>query len=255
MLTSPQTRQRVAEWIDTYTFLEEAALEDVTESTAMITLLGPQALDVLRQVTGSRVPSLEPYFSTAVSINGIHAKLLRTDPTGAPGYSLVMASEEAEGVWSAVASPATAAVLVGDDTFNVLRLEAGLPRYGWELSEDVNPWEVDLGRFIHFDKGCYTGQEVVLRLNTYNKVQRQLVRLNFSSSGVCVGAKLTYGGDEVGTVTSVAAHPVTGEHIGLGLVHRPIAKAGADLEVIGEGSHPSSTARVMDIPSRTPVPA
>ena len=52
------------------------------------------------------------------------------------------------------------------------------------MSEAVNPWEVNFDRYIHFEKGCYTGQEVVLRLYNYNKVQRRLVSLRLPSGDV-----------------------------------------------------------------------
>ena len=254
MLTSLQTRQRVAEWIDLFTFLEEVALEDVTETTAMVALLGPQAPALLERITGLSVVHLEPYASAPVTIDGVAALLLRTDPTGTPGYDLVAPAEQGEALWSALADPATGATLIGEGTYNILRAEAGLPRYGWELSEEANPWEVALHEYIHFEKGCYTGQEVILRLHHYSKVQRSLVALSFPSSTAPEGAGLKAGGKDAGTVTSVVEQPLTGEHIGLGLVRAAFAAPGTELEVVDAHGEPVAQAIVCELPARVAVP-
>ena len=254
MLTSPQTRQRVAEWIDLYTFLEDVALEDVTESTAMLALLGPQAPSLLERITGLSIAHLEPYASTPVTIDGVAALLLRTDPTGTPGYDLVVPAEQGEALWSALADPATGAAPIGEGTYNALRPEAGIPRYGWELSEEVNPWEVNMHQYIDFEKGCYTGQEVILRLYHYNKVQRQLVSLTFTAPGPVEGAKLRQGDKEAGKVTSAVPHPLSGETIGLGIVRGTFATSETELEVVNAAGEVVAKASVRELPARVAVP-
>ena len=251
MLTSPQTRQRVAEWIDLYTFMEEVALEDVTEATAMITVLGPQSMALLERVAGPLAAHLELYASTSATVNGVTVSVLRTDPIGSPGYDLVVPVEQADPVWSALAG--AGATPVGEGTYNALRMEAGIPRYGWEVSEAVNPWEVDLRQFIHSEKGCYIGQEVILRLNTYSKVQRHLTALTFSSPEVTEGSGLSQGGKDAGTVTSVVEHPLSGETIGLGLVRTAFATPGTELEVVSDQGDPVAEARVHEVSGRAAV--
>ena len=253
MLTSPQTRERVAEWIDTYTFLEEVALEDVTEETAMLTVMGPGALEVLEPVTGKSLAHLETYGSISITVGGVPATVLRTDPTDVPGYDLVVPAGQAEAAWSVLTDPATGAIPAGEATFNVLRVEAGLPRYGWELNEGVNPWEANLRQFIHFEKGCYVGQEVILRLNTYNKVQRQLTALAFSSAQVTEGAGLRQGDKDAGNVTSVVEHPISGEPIGLGLVRAAFSGPGNELDVVSDQGEQLARASVQELPARAAV--
>jgi folate-binding protein YgfZ len=248
MLTSPQTRQRVVEWIDQYTFLEDVTLEDVTETTAMLSVLGPQAPDVLERVTGVSVTHLGLYEGASFTLQGTTMTVLRTGPIGLPGYSLVVSAAQAESVWSALAAPAVGATPIGEGTFNALRVEAGLPRHRWELSERVNPWEVNLREFIHFEKGCYIGQEVILRLNTYNKVQRSLVALTISSPGAEEGDSLRHGDKDAGRVTSVVVHPISGEHIGLGLVRTSLTAPGTELEAVSNRDLPAVKATVRALP-------
>ena len=252
MVTSPQTRQRVAEWTDLYTFLEDVVPEDVTEATAMLALLGPQAPALLERLTGTPVARMEPYASAPVTVDGKAALLLRTDPVGSPGYYLITPVERAESLWSALAADATP---IGEEIYNALRIEAGLPRYGWELSEEVNPWEVALHPFIHFDKGCYTGQEVILRLYNYKKVQRQLVALTLSPAGGVEGATLRHGDKEAGRVTSAVQHPLSGETIGLGVVRAAFSDPDTRLEVVNAQGDRVAEAVVRETPAGVAVPS
>lgn len=249
VITSWQTRRRVAEWVELYTFLEEATLNDVTEETAMLTVLGPRATELVGQATGTPAKDLPPYGSAAVWVNNVPAVLLRTDPLGNPGYDLVTSADQGEALWEALASQAPGVTPIGEDVFNTLRVEAGLPRYGWELSEEQNPWEANLHPFIHFGKGCYTGQEVILRLHHYQKVQRRLVTVTFSSSEVSEGNTLSQGDKEAGRVTSVVQHPVTGKAIGLAIVRNTFSKPGTELEVVDGQSHLVTTATVRELPA------
>ena len=251
MLTSPETRERVAEYIDMFTFLEEATMEDVTEATSMITVLGPSTPDVVRRVTGLSVVSLEPYSSLNVNLDGTAAMVLRTDPAGNTGYDFIVAADRAEAAWSALIN--AGASPIGERTYNTMRVEAGIPRYGWELSEAVNPWEVNLGQYINFEKGCYIGQEVILRLNTYQKVQRRMARLSFSDATVGEGAVLRSEEKDAGIVTSWIEHPQSGEAIGLGLVRSTYATAGAELKVVDKAGEQVAVATVREVLDRAPV--
>ena len=246
LLTSPQTRERIAEWIELYTFLEEASLDDVTERTAMLSVLGPQAADLLRQALGAPASQMEPYDSLTASVGGHDVTLLRSDPLRAPGFDLVVSAEHAPDLWETLV--AEGAVPIREDTFDLLRIEEAVPRYDAEMSEDVNPWEANLQEYINFEKGCYVGQEVILRLNTYKKVQRRLMALAFSESAVVsVGDKLHKGDQEAGKVTSVARRPTSGDLIGLGLVKRDFATAETRLQA------GNATATVRELPQRVPV--
>ena len=102
MLTSPHTRQRVAEWVELYTFLEEVSLEDTTERTAMLTLHGPEVEGLLQRLFSMHPARLELYSSAKASLNGTNVTLLRTDPLDSPGYDIVVAAEEAGRIWEAL---------------------------------------------------------------------------------------------------------------------------------------------------------
>lgn len=228
-LTSPWRRGEVIEWIDFYTFAEDCVLEDVTEDTSMLGVHGPSSREVLAQVAPA-VNCLEKYASVTVSIVDIECLAVRTDAVGMTGYDVVVARNHAGIVWNALAD--AGAVPVGEEAFRAVRVQHQVPWQGSELTQDYNPLEAGLKQFVSFDKGCYIGQEVVARLNTYKKVKRTLVgvRLNGEAQP---GDSLLNEGKAVGIITSVASIPGENLTVGLAYVPRLIARAGSRL-LVGE---------------------
>ena len=135
---------------------------------------------------------------------------------------------------------------VGGDAFETARVQYAVPFLGREMGEAYNPLEVGLIGSIDFAKGCYIGQEVIARLDTYQKVQKRLVSLRFSPEAApSVGVDLRDDGKPVGTVTSAVRVPTTEETIGLGYVRTGSARVGVKLELAGsEGVW----AEVLDLP-------
>jgi folate-binding protein YgfZ len=134
------------------------------------------------------------------------------------------------------------AVAIGEDAYECVRIEAGIPRYGVELDASTMPQEAGLHeRAVSFTKGCYVGQETVARLYWKGKPNRYLRQLRFSEP-VAAGAELLLGGRDVGRVASSAVSPRLGP-IGLAIVRRE-AQVGAQLRV--EGS--ATTATVDELP-------
>jgi hypothetical protein len=115
----------------------------------------------------------------------------------------------------------------------LVRIRAGRPRQGHEIAEAFNPFEVGLAHEVHLDKGCYTGQEALMRLITYQSVKRRLVRMGGSGDAPQVPAELTADGAPAGVLTSAASH---GAHwIGLGVVRNELCAPPRALEVAGGG--------------------
>lgn len=225
--TGAETRGRVAEWIDFYTFAEDVSVEDETESTAMLSLLGPDAASALEGVA-----DMELHQATELEIANVQATVIRTDFAGLPSYDIVVPAASGDDVWTALV--ANGAQPVGTDVLELVRIENGGRANGAELSEDYNPLEAGLKGFISFNKGCYIGQEVVARLDTYDKVQKHLVRLSWDSGNdVSAGNILYLDGKEVGTMTSATA-AVTGSGEGLGYVRIAHAEEGTALTSEGD---------------------
>ncbi|MCI0438940.1 MAG: aminomethyltransferase family protein, partial [Chloroflexi bacterium] len=232
LFTAPENRQKVAEWIDFYTFAEDISLRDITEETAMFSVLGPNATRLLHKATGRDAASMPRYASRTAAIGGVEATLVRSDFAGLPGYDLVANAADAPRLWTELLASGKELGIrpVGTRALDVVRVEQGVPAYGRELSEDYNPLEANLRDFISFTKGCYIGQEVVARLDTYKKVQKYLVGLSWDGDHIPGGeAYLTFDGKRAGKITSAVKSPRLGKMIGLGYVRKEQATTGATL--------------------------
>ena len=116
------------------------------------------------------------------------------------------------------------------DSYEAFRIAAGVPVYGKELGEEVNPLEAGLWDAVSFTKGCYVGQEVVARLNTYEKVKRYLAKLSFEDGPLPeAGTSLTVEGKDAGKLTSVSPVAESGRRAALGYVRKKYAEPGAIL--------------------------
>ena len=231
LLISPQAREAVVAWIDKYTIIEDVELHDVTLETAMLSVIGPRAHDRVTEALGG-VPQLEPYGAAPFDVDGVSGHVVRRDMVDHPRFEVVVDGGDGPTVWRALVE--AGAVPMGQDAVEVLKVERGEPWYGRELGEAYNPLEAGLWGSISFTKGCYIGQEVIARLDTYQKVQRHLVSLDFSpDAAVEQGLKLSYEGKEVGLITSVAKVPTTGRMISMAYVRKEAAAVGTRLEVAG----------------------
>ena len=107
------------------------------------------------------------------------------------------------------------------EEYNHFRIDAGEPVYGSELTEEFNPLEAGLLPYISFNKGCYIGQEVVARLNTYDKVQRKLVKFKWDSVDCELSGKVIEDEDRVVGVMTSSLHG-----LGMGFVRKAKAEEG-----------------------------
>jgi folate-binding protein YgfZ len=130
------------------------------------------------------------------------------------------------------------ACAVGAEAIDAARIEAGYPVFGVDMTTDTIPLEAGIeDRAISFTKGCYVGQEVIVRVmhRGAGRVARRLMSLRFEGSPPAPGTKLFSGDRETGWVTSAARSPRTGA-IGLGYVHRDSAVAGTRLAAGSAGA-------------------
>lgn len=237
LLTSPGQQPAVSDWLDKYTIMEDLTVADRTAETAMFTLCGPhsqEALAAAMPALGSRLAELEPYSATAAALAGQDAMLLYRPMGNLPAYDLILEVDAGPAAWASL----TAAGLVpmGQEAWDALLVSYAIPCYGRELGDAYNPLEAGLIGAVDFAKGCYIGQEVIARLDTYQKVQKYLVQLRFPADAEVVeSAGLESGGRSVGRVTSIAANPATGELLGLGYVRTANAEMEARLELAAPG--------------------
>ena len=228
LLTSPGQQQNVIDFLDKYTIMEDLEVEDVTEQTTLLTLTGPSAGGILSRAQHDDALVVEPPDNP-------------DDGQRPPTYHLLF--DDADAASRTVAALESAgAVSISAHTAETLRIIHGQPAYGAEMSDTYNPLEAGLIGAIDFHKGCYIGQEVIARLDTYHKVQKYLVSLRFEASGadagdiasVLPGARLADSeGKAVGLITSATVAPRLdgAELVGLGYVRTAAVQIGGRLQV------------------------
>lgn len=225
-LCSRDAVERVIEWIDFYTFEEDITVEDLTSTTAIAGLAGPDAANAVRRLAGDAAADLPPYGVIEAEIAGVAVTIARSDFVREAGYEFVVANADGPVLQEALVGAAESA---GSEALEATRIERGVPAFGSELNEGRNPLEAGLIDSISFNKGCYVGQEVVARLNAYDKVQRRLGVLSWAEGHVWVGDEVapkaapgggtTGDGATLGSITSVARHP-NGGYVGLAFIKR-----------------------------------
>jgi folate-binding protein YgfZ len=215
--------------IDRHLISEDVELFDRSATTGLLRVVGPGAAALL-QGLGLEVAALGPSLSVVAQTDGALRQLRRDDRFGLPGFNLLLDRAALPEWWQRLR--AAGARPTGFDVEELLRVEAGMPRYGVDIDE--GRFVVEVGRgpaAISTDKGCYLGQEPIVMARDRGQVNRAFLGLR-PAAGVelPVGAKLFQGTTEVGLVTSSVVSPRFGP-IGLGYVRRGHQAPGTALEI------------------------
>ena len=231
-VTGPGRGAAVAAHIDRYTFRESVRVTDASRTLGTLAIYGARALERAARLFGRDAASRPPHHTAEVELEGARALLGRWFPLGGEAYHLTADAGALTILRGAIREACGDLLEAGPECVEVLRIEAGLPAAGREVTEEYNPWEARLGDAISLDKGCYVGQEVVARLNTYNKVSKYLVRLRVLGDVPAPGARLERdGGGTIGTLTSAARVPGEDRVVALGYVRDEDAAAGGTITV------------------------
>jgi len=234
-----EVKDTVLAKFDQFIFSEDVQLGDVTETLSQLALVGPDAARVVAAVVGElsvdRLKALPEHGNARANFAGSPAIVTRVTDTGEPGYDVFVDRGLAEALSSAVAT--AGAVPMDDALAEAIRIEAGVPRFGRDMNEETMPLEAGIeSRAISFTKGCYVGQEVIVRVRDrgHGRVARRLVGLTLEGSRLpATGAAIRGGDRDIGQVTSSALSPTLKRPIALGYVHRDFVEPGTKVEVDG----------------------
>lgn len=223
-LTGENNSDNIARYLMRFVFFnDDFHLQDVSGETAVFAVYGPQASKKLTLV-GFPETDLPLHHWRQAEVGGVTAYLHRTDPIAGDGYFVMAQEADRAALWAHLL--AVGLVATDEAAFDFLRIEAGLPRFSREISGDYIPLETGLWDDVSFNKGCYTGQEIIARMESRGRLAKKLVKLK-SSAPVAVGAELTADGKNAGSITSAALGPDGA--IGLGYVKTAVLDAGTQL--------------------------
>jgi folate-binding protein YgfZ len=213
----PETHEKLYQHLDHYIIADDVTLEDVTAATATIAIEGPKSDQVLRAMQAP-VPEA-PYASEEWS----DRLVTRMSFTGSLGSFIFAPVEEKADLIARI--EAAGAVAAGADAFHVVRLEHGKARYGEDLSERFLAQEANQPHALHFNKGCYLGQEIVERVRSRGQIHRVLMPLVLETKTPPEpGTKLQIGEASVAEITSAAYSPGMGKVVALAYVRTEHAR-------------------------------
>lgn len=239
LLTLPaHVTAAIRDHLDRFVFTEDVKVEDVTATWGEVGLYGPRALDVVVAAgTEGRAPQ-DLFSSSRVRIGGVDALLIRGDEPGIAGFDIIANADGIAAIESVLIGAGAVRATEGD--VEVIRIESGRPLFGVDTDTDTIPLEAGLeDRAISRTKGCYVGQEVIVRVidRGHGRVARRLVGLVLPAEAPVPAARapLSAGDKGIGRVTSAALSPALGRPIALGYVQRDFVEPGTTVRVEGSG--------------------
>lgn len=231
--TETASHESVLKTISRFTLAGDFKVADVTSETACLTLQGQGAGEVLQKVFEQGVSDLPENGVVETTWQGVPVTIIRASHTPEDGFDLFIDSSRKAELQQALET--AGAQPVGDDTFEILRVEAGIARYGVDMDETNVVPETNLDNAVSYTKGCYVGQEIIVRIKHRGHPAKKLTGLRFETDqqvepGAIIMSKENH---EIGRVTSAVISPRLGS-IGLGYVRHEYLVEGTPV-VVGDG--------------------
>ncbi|OIJ67932.1 glycine cleavage system aminomethyltransferase GcvT [Streptomyces mangrovisoli] len=222
----------------------DAEVRDDRDAYALLAIQGPASPGILASLTDADLDGLKYYAGLPGTVAGVSALIARTGYTGEDGFELFVAPADAEKLWQALTDAGHEAGLVpcGLSCRDTLRLEAGMPLYGHELTTELTPFDAGLGRVVKFAKeGDFVGREALTEAAARAEQNPPRVLVGLIAEGRRVpraGYPVVAGGAVIGEVTSGAPSPTLGKPIAMAYVdaaHAAPGTAGVGVDI--RGSH------------------
>jgi len=259
----PEVAEKLLRLLIRYTIGTDAAIDNLSGGYGLLGIYGPNAAAAVESVFGLRPPTAALAVVESVW-QGHPATVAESGYPGTPGYHVLLAADALPAAWSAVVGSdgGSAVKAVGMDALEAVRIEAGVPRFGSDMSEENFPPEARIeDRALSYTKGCYMGQETIARIKTYGHVNRLLVGLLPDTDRPIAHGTALYHSDvtsvlrehkEAGYVTSSIVSPALKRVIALGYVHRTLATPGTVVSVGSENPIPATVVSLPFVPTPTP---
>jgi aminomethyltransferase len=213
---------------DRYIIMDDVEVANLDGKLTAIGVAGPGSRDVLRSA-GLEINELAPLQVTDTLWDNVNVTIIRNDNPAIESYELWLGPEHISSLQEALVR--AGAKSVGSEALDLIRIAAGVPRYGQDIRERDLPQETEQKRALHFTKGCYVGQEIVERIRSRGNVHRKFTGFEVDGQLPLPGTKIQANGKEVGEITSSATLPVAtgGRPVALGYIRREAEKPGNEL--------------------------
>lgn len=209
------------DWLNRFIILEDVEVFDISGEYNWLTLMGPKCQTFLNRFASTEITDKDE--AIWLEIDSMQFPVFINTNFIVPAYNFCFTNKEALQVIPGLCSSILEwhGTLIGDNAFQVMRIESGMPDWGTEITGDYNPHEARLIKAVSFTKGCYTGQEVIARLDTYDKVQKYLMIIDIFEKIEIPPVIDVYIDDElIGILTSYLLNPQSGNYVGLGYIKK-----------------------------------
>ncbi|HCY76218.1 MAG TPA: hypothetical protein DHV28_09880 [Ignavibacteriales bacterium] len=239
LVTGINSKLKVMSWINKYIIGDDVKLSDASHRFNLFQIIGPQSESFLSLFIGEAINTIADNSFKVVSADGILFFLAKIkDANGLKKYWILAEQENGKKLVKHMIENRGPFDfnLIGEEAYTVFKIENGIPSDPNELNDLYNPHEAKIINLVDFKKGCYIGQEVIARLDTYDKVQKQLVGFCFPET-IETDEKFSLLDDqknEVGVITSIAYSPRIKKNIALGYIKRALALQGTKVTAQNE---------------------
>ncbi len=229
--TAAESHDAVVKTISRFTLAGDFHVADVTAETALLSIQGKRAVEVIEKIFETQVSDQPRNGAVEIEWQNTRATIIRATHTGEDGFDVFVASTHVSQLREAFEN--AGAISVGDETFEILRIEAGEARHGRDMDETNVVLETNLDDAVSYSKGCYIGQEIIVRIKHRGHVAKKLAGLRLDSDRKIEAGTVIKSADsqEIGKVTSATFSPKLGTTIALGYVRYEHLEPGTNVLV------------------------
>ena len=245
-------RSKIIDHLNRYLVADEVEIADRSDEYSILSIQGPRSEALLRDLVGQAELPDQLWHHTMVNIDGAAICVVSASHTGEPGFDLIAPQASLADLAHKLtdAGKKFSAAWVGEEAQHILRVEAGIPRYGVDFSEDNLLLEVGIDHAVSFSKGCYLGQEVVERIRSRGHVNKRLSGLLLDGQEAAeAGDSISAGDKEVGRVTSSVISPRLKRPIALGYLNKDFWTPGAEVSIQRRDARVRATVTPLPFPS------
>lgn len=243
---------KISNWIEKYVIMDDVKIMKGFEPPVVLELLGPQAEGFVRLISGSDIDKLKDYQMMKLQTETSSFFIVKLEKEAdVHNYLFIATLDNARKIINELYynKGVFDFGFVGEDAYEIYRIENGIPGVN-ELNDNFNPHEVSLLNQVDFKKGCYIGQEVIARLDTYDKVQKYLSKVELSELDKSIHPPvelLSLDNKEAGILTSLSQYPTSKKTIGLAFIKRAYCRENEILKIQSSNGSGDITVTVKSI--------